>query len=143
MDRKIKRLNARFGNDYTYLKKSTIRNAGLGVFAKTDISEGIRLCEYKGQIITATEAAMLPPSKQSYLFEIKVRNGENLFVDARLLKHSNWSRFTNGIKKRHQKKKENIRYYQYKQKIWLKTMRHIKKDEELICDYGDYYWSEN
>eukprot|EP01084_Bolivina_argentea_P034604 64058_1 len=139
-ERKLKRLNKRFGTQYIYLKKSTIRNAGLGAFAQMDIPEGLRLGEYKGRIISSNEASELPLSKSHYLFEIKLRDGKNKFVDARLLKYSNWCRFVNSIKKYHQKKKENVRYYQYNEKIWLKSTRHIKKGEELICDYGDEYW---
>ena len=109
-------------------------------FVTMDIQEDVRLGEYKGQILSEYEADLLPISKCHYLFEIKIRSGDNIFVDARLLKHANWTRFVNSIKQRHQRKKENVRYYQYDKKIWLKTIRPIKKNEELICDYGDDYW---
>ena len=141
--RKIQRLNERFGTDIVYFKKSTIRCAGIGAFARKDIPEDMRLGEYQGRILSNEEALELPNSKSHYLFEINVRKGDNIYVDARLLKYANWCRFVNSIKKPHQRKKENVRYYQYGQKIWLKTTRDIKEGEELICDYGDEYWLDD
>ena len=135
--------NKRFGNDLIYLKKSRMRNAGFGAFAKMDIPKGLRLAEYKGKRLTSEQVEKLPNSKLHYLFEINMKSGANVYVDARLMKYSNWCRYVNSIKKPHQKKKENVRYYQYKQKIWLKAMRKIKKGEELICDYGDEYWLDH
>ena len=140
---KTDRLNKKFANDLIYLKKSTIRKAGFGAFTKKDIAANTKLGEYKGKILSEREALALPNSKSHYLFEIKVRGGSNLFVDATSMRHSNWTRFINSVKQRHQRQKENVRYYQYKERIWIKTTRKIKQNEELIGDYGDEYWLEN
>lgn len=140
---KLHRLNKKYGTKRVLLKKSTIRNAGIGAFAAKPIPEGVRLGEYKGRILSEGEAHSLPHSKQCYLFEVKRKSGGNVLIDAYPMRTSNWTRFVNSIKKRHQRKKENVRYYQYKQKIWIKTMRAVDKGEELICDYGSDYWTED
>ena len=140
---RVKRLNKKFGTKRIYLKKSTIRNAGIGVFAAETIPSGVRLGEYKGRRLSEERAYSLPRSKQCYLFEVERRKAPNVLIDAYPLKTSIWTRFVNAFKTKKQSKKENVRYYQYAQKIWLKTTKQIKKGEELICDYGYDYWTDD
>ena len=140
---KLHRLNKKYGTKRVTLKKSRIRNAGISAFAAKPISEGVRLGEYKGRILNEEEVVDLPHSKQCYLFEVKRKSGGNVLIDAYPMRTSNWTRFVNSIKKRHQRKKENAKYYQYAQKIWIKTTRAVGEGEELICDYGSDYWTDD
>ena len=39
-----------------------------------------------------------------------------------------------------QKKLVNAHFYQKDHKIWIKSIRKINKGEEIIANYGDYYW---
>ena len=129
--------------DLILIKNSTVKSAGKGVFAKTLIPKGKRLCSYEGELLSEQEFDKR--SDTSYVFEVqkKVSGKYKLFyIDARKKKYSNWARYVNGVKTPFQKKKNlNVRAYQYNEKIFYKTTRNIKEGEELFIDYGDSYWT--
>lgn len=130
---KIQKLNKRFGTNEVYFKKSELPNAGLGAFAKVNIPKGKRLGYYKGREIGEKEESY---SKSKYIFVIHKKNGKNKYIDAENVNDSNFTHFVNAWKTKSQQKLNNVRYYQYKQQMWLKTMKKIPKDTELIADYG-------
>ena len=123
------------------IKKSNIVSAGLGVFAYHDLRKGLTIGEYKGKVINKQEFEKLKDTR--YIFEVnkKINTTYKLFyIDATKVKNSNWLRYVNGAKTREQKKKVNLYAYQYKEKVYYKTTKAIKKGEELLIDYGDSYW---
>ena len=137
MEKKLRKLNEKFATDMVYLKQSKIRNAGIGVFAKQPIRRYARLGEYIGKVVNIND--QIPESKRNYLFEIQVRGGPNFYKDARKLDDANWTRYINGVRLESQRKKENVGFYQYKKRIWVKALKNIPRDEELIADYGEWY----
>jgi len=128
-----------FNNDIIKVKKSSIKNAGYGVFAKVFIPSDTILEEYKGEKISLKDVKKMNNNK--YLFQINLMNGKTKFIDANNLDKSNWTSFVNSVRTNYQKKnKQNTEYIQIRNKIILKTIKDINKDTELICDYGSNYW---
>ena len=107
------------------IKKSNIDNKGL--VAAKDIKKGIKIIVYKGKLISKKESEENPKfdnSKRIYLFEINKRydlDGDFNFNKARLINHScnpNCEVVGTGLK------------------LWIETIKDIKKGEELSYDYG-------
>ena len=107
------------------IKKSKIDKNGL--YANRDIKKGTRIIEYKGKIITAKKSENDPKfdnGKAIYLFNINKRfdlDGNFKFNTARLINHScnpNCEVVGKGLK------------------LWIESIKDIKKGEELSYDYG-------
>ena len=107
------------------IKKSNIDKKGL--VAAKDIKKGIKIIEYKGKLISKKESEENPKfdnSKRIYLFEINKRydlDGDFNFNKARLINHScnpNCEVVGTGLK------------------LWIESIKDIKKGEELSYDYG-------
>jgi SET domain-containing protein len=126
---------------YMDIRKSTIRNAGNGVFATMPIPANVILDEYKGQKISVKKASS-EHMDNNYLFAIekKDQTGISHIVDAEDPMKGNWTRFVNGAKTPAQKKRINVLFKQYGKKMYLETLRNLSPGEEMICDYGPLYW---
>ncbi len=107
------------------VRKSKIDNYGL--YATKDIKKGTCVIEYKGKIITRIEAEKNPKydnDKAIYLFNINKRydlDGDFNFNTARLINHScdpNCEVTGSGLK------------------VWVYTIKDIKKGDEFSYDYG-------
>ncbi|MCU0398841.1 MAG: SET domain-containing protein, partial [Cyclobacteriaceae bacterium] len=55
---------------HLYVKKSTLPNAGKGLFTKVDIPKGKRIVEYKGKI-SAWKDVKNEDGKNGYIFYVK------------------------------------------------------------------------
>lgn len=89
-----------------------------GVFAACDIKKGIRVIEYTGKKLTLAQVAR---SKSDYLFQLNSKvhiDGKNT---ARYINHSC---------------DPNCEVDISKGQIWIKTIREIKKGEELVYSYS-------
>jgi len=112
------------------VKKSNIDRNGQGLFAIKDITEGTRIINYVGKIITkkkTEESEKFDNSKPIYLFNLNTRydlDGDVSWNTARLINHSCLN---------------NCDYEGKGLKLWVTTIRDIKKGEELTCDYGFSY----
>jgi SET domain-containing protein len=109
-------------------KKSNIDKKGL--FAIKNIKKGTRIIEYKGKIITKNETeknSKFDNDKDIYLFNLNSRydlDGDYVWNTARLINHScnpNCEVEGKGLK------------------LWITSIKDIKKDEELSYDYGFGY----
>ena len=109
-------------------KKSNIDKRGL--FAARNIKKGTRIIEYKGKIITKNETeknSKFDNDKDIYLFNLNSRydlDGDFSWNTARLVNHScnpNCEVEGKGLK------------------LWITSIKDIKKDEELSYDYGFGY----
>ena len=109
-------------------KKSNIDKKGL--FAIKNIKKGTRIIEYKGKIITKNETeknSKFDNNKDIYLFNLNSRydlDGDYSWNTARLVNHScnpNCEVEGKGLK------------------LWITSIKDIKKDEELSYDYGFGY----
>ena len=110
------------------VKKSKIDKKGL--YASCDIKKGTRIIEYKGKIITKKETEKnlkFDNDKDIYLFNLNSRydlDGDYSWNTARLVNHScnpNCEVEGKGLK------------------LWITSIKDIKKDEELSYDYGFGY----
>ena len=107
------------------VKKSKI--AGRGLFAKTNIKQKTKLLEYTGKHLDCNTKI-----KSHFLFEVKDRSGSRkcLFIihgnrsKARFINHANTE------------KQQNAKFYQHKKRIYIKTIKPIKKGKELLIWYG-------
>ena len=109
-------------------KKSNIDKRGL--FATQNVKKGTRIIEYKGKIITKKETeknSKFDNDKDIYLFNLNSRydlDGDYSWNTARLVNHScnpNCEVEGKGLK------------------LWITSIKDIKKDEELSYDYGFGY----
>ena len=115
------------------IKKSNIDRNGQGLYAIKDIKEGTRIIDYVGKIITkkkTEESEKFDNSKPIYLFYLNTKydlDGDVSWNTARLINHSCLN---------------NCDYEGKGLKLWVTTIRDIKKGEELTCDYGFSYDSD-
>ena len=113
------------------VKKSNIDKRGL--YASKNIKPGEKVIEYVGKLITKKETKENPKfdnSKAIYLFNLNNRydlDGDFTYNTARLINHScnpNCEVESKGLK------------------LWISSIRDIKKNEELSYDYG-FSFDEN
>ena len=107
------------------IKKSKIDNRGL--YAATNIKKDSKIIEYKGRIITVKETETNPKfdnNKAIYLFNLNKKydlDGDFKYNTARLINHSC---------------DPNCEVDGVGLKLWIYSIRDIKKNEELTYDYG-------
>ena len=107
------------------IKKSKIDNRGL--YAATNIKKDTKIIEYKGKIITVKETETNPKfdnDKAIYLFNLNKKydlDGDFKFNTARLINHSC---------------DPNCEVDGVGLKLWIYSIKDIKKNDELTYDYG-------
>ena len=110
------------------IKNSKIDKKGL--YAKKDIAPGTRIIQYIGKLITKKQTEnndKFDNDKDIYLFNLNKRydlDGDFKFNTARLINHScepNCEVTGSGLK------------------VWVYSIKDIKKNEELSYDYGFSY----
>lgn len=126
-----------FQNKLT-IKPSRIKGAGLGLFAKCYIPKGTRLGWYRGDHLSSKEYLKTEPD--TYIWMLEDDENNEFYVDAYKTKRKNKLRYANGCKTPGQLFSVNIEAYQKDDRIWYKTIRKIRPNEELIIDYGEEYW---
>ena len=108
------------------IKKSNIDRKGHGLYAIKDIKEGTRILDYVGNIITkkqTEDSEKFDNEKPIYLFNLNSRydlDGDVSWNTARLINHSC---------------SNNCDYEGKGLKLWVVTIKDIKKGEEFTCDY--------
>tara|TARA_B100001123_G_scaffold441219_1_gene581976 strand:+ start:307 stop:666 length:360 start_codon:yes stop_codon:yes gene_type:complete len=112
------------------VKKSNIDRKGHGLYAANDIRAGTKIINYVGNIITKKQtenSEKFDNSKPIYLFNLNNRydlDGDVSWNIARLINHSC---------------SNNCEYEGKGLKLWVTSIKDIKKGEELTCDYGFGY----
>ena len=107
------------------IKKSSIDNRGL--YASKNIKKDTKIIEYKGKIITIKETETNPKfdnDKAIYLFNLNKKydlDGDFRYNTARLINHSC---------------DPNCEVDGVGLKLWIYSIKDIKKNEELTYDYG-------
>ncbi len=115
------------------IKKSNIDRKGHGLYAAKNIKAGTKIIDYVGNIITKKQTEIsnkFDNSKPIYLFNLNSRydlDGDVSWNTARLINHS----CTN-----------NCEYEGKGLRLWVTSIKDIKKGEELTCDYGFGYDSD-
>ena len=121
---------------YIEIKESTIPNAGKGAFATIDIPIHTTIGEYLGKNYIGND---MENAHGAYLFSVRVKDKEIKIIDGKSKSLSSWVRFVNSPLKFED---GNSHFYQYNQRIFIKTRKPIKKGEEIFAYYGDEYVDE-
>lgn len=100
---------------------------GFGVFATRPIKKRTRIAEYKGPILTLEEADRAERRGNRYLYEVS----KNRTIDG--TPHSNIARYFN------HSCNPNAESVIWRGRVFIKSMRDIKPDEEIVYDYGTDY----
>lgn len=135
--------------DTVYIGYSKIPNAGLGIFAKTDIKQGTFLGNYMGEIYESDDSMI----DNDYIFGT-IRKKSRFRIDGYSIEKSNFTRFMNCCNSRENENIQAIRFMDDKHTsftrldntvididgyIFFFAKKDIKKDEELLYDYGEAY----
>jgi hypothetical protein len=102
-------------------------NTGFGLFATRPIRKRIRIAEYKGEKIPTKEAERRENRGNLYLYELNSR----WTIDGTA--RSNISRYFN------HSCNPNAEVYEVGHRVFIRTLRNIKPDEEITYDYGIDY----
>ena len=119
-----------------YIKKSTLPNAGMGLFTKKAIPKGTRIIEYTGKRSTWKEVKD-DDGKNGYIFYIN----RNHVIDARPTKKA-YARYANDARGIVRIKGiiNNSDYVVDGLKAYIESKKDIPAGGEIFVDYGKDYW---
>jgi SET domain-containing protein len=122
---------------YLEVKKSTIPEAGMGLFTKTLIPKGTRIVEYKGRVTTWKGANHLDGANP-YIFYVK----DNHVIDTLRCKKS-LARYANDAKGLTKIKgiSNNCRFVVEGLRVFIEAEKNIPAGSELLVGYGKGYWN--
>jgi hypothetical protein len=118
------------------VKKSTLPNAGKGLFTTVDIPKGKRIVEYKGTRTVWSEVED-DDGKNGYIFYINSKN----VIDA--LPHKDaLGRYANDARgiTRVDGIRNNAQYIIEKGRCYIDAMKNIEAGEEILVSYSADYW---
>jgi SET domain-containing protein len=120
---------------FLYVKKSTIPNAGKGLFTKVDIPKDTRIVEYKGRRTTWKEVK--DDLKNAYIYTI---NNNNVIDAEKTL--SALARYANDAKGfvRIKGINNNCVYVNEKGRAYIESVKNIPAGSEIFVDYTQDYW---
>jgi uncharacterized protein len=121
---------------HLHVKKSTLPNAGKGLFTKVAIPKGTRIVEYKGKISTWKEVKD-DDGKNGYIFYVKRYH----VIDA-LKTTGHLARYANDAKGLSKVKgiTNNCDYITDGLKAYIESKKDIPAKSEIFVDYGPDYW---
>jgi SET domain-containing protein len=122
------------------VKKSSLPDAGKGLFTKRDIKKGERFIEYLGEVVTEAE---LDRRAEKDIFGYAFYISKKKCIDAfytpnELARYANDARGLNKIKGVN----NNACYVVYRNSGWIKAEKNIKAGEEIFVSYGAEYWRD-
>ena len=121
------------------VKKSTLPDAGKGLFTMNEIKKGQIVCEYEGERITWAQATdRNDVDKGGYVYFINNKN----CIDAYEYKDT-FGRYANdaaGVE-RIPGCRNNSTYDVVKNRVYIRATRNIKAGEEIFVSYGRSYWN--
>jgi SET domain-containing protein len=119
-----------------YIRKSSIPNAGKGLFTRKKIEKGARIVEYKGKKTTWKEVDHRNWTN-AYIFYID----RNRVVDAATYKKA-LGRYANDAMGAGRKKglRNNAEYVAEGDRVFIDATRDIPAGAEILVDYGKEYW---
>lgn len=125
-----------FLEKFLSVKKSTLPNAGKGLFTKRDIPKGTRIVEYKGRLRAWKEVKHLDGCN-AYLMYIT----RHAVIDA-LPATKTLGRYANDAKGfvRIPGKRNNAEYVSEGKRCYIEALRTIRKGEEIFVSYGTDFW---
>jgi SET domain-containing protein len=121
---------------HLYVKKSTLPNAGKGLFTKVFIPKGEKIVEYKGRITTWKEVKD-DDGKNGYIFYVT----RNHVIDA-MRTERHLARYANDAKglSRVNGIRNNCDYITKGIKAYIESNKNIPANSEIFVDYGPDYW---
>lgn len=102
-------------------------SAGRGLFALEEIPKGVCFLEYKGRELSEDEKYT---SKSRYLFEINKKITLDGWIKGNKAKYINYAC------------NPNSEFETKKDKVFVISLKKIKKGEEITIDYGEEYFEE-
>ena len=122
-----------------HVMKSTLQDAGKGLFTDSDIEKGKIVCEYEGEKITWKEAERRNDlDKGGYVYYINEKN----CVDAWDYTKT-FGRYANdaaGVS-RIRGIRNNSTYDVVRGRVYIRATRNIRAGEEIFVSYGRQYWN--
>jgi SET domain-containing protein len=122
--------------NYLVVKRSGTKGAGTGLLTRKFIKKGTRIVEYKGTKTTWRDVKR-QAGFNGYVYYIN----RDLVIDA--TDHLNtFGRFANDAKDVSKEKtlKNNRSYVIEKEKVFIKAIKDIPADSEILVSYGKEYW---
>lgn len=121
------------------IKKSTIPNAGKGLFAwKNRFNPKKTIIEYTGH--KTNQEALDRRYGQDCNANYSICDNADNCLDADLSTYSAARFANNGKRKSKYKNNSYFTYDPYKDKYFLESSKRIKPNEEILADYGKNYW---
>jgi len=119
-----------------YVKKSTLPNAGKGLFTKKFIPKGTRIVEYKGRTRTWKEV-QADEDESPYIYYVK----RNFVIDAlndkkALARYANDARGLERVKDIN----NNAEYAEEGTRVFIEATKDIPAGGEILVGYGPEYW---
>jgi SET domain-containing protein len=125
----LRRGTSKLNGKYPLLVK-TSRIAGRGVFAARDIPWGVKILQYRGQVIDDQEAAERAAGGATAIMEL----GDGLNLDG--FDQGNGAALIN-----HSRRRPNCFLLREGRQVWIVAgIEGIKAGEELTYDYGSEYY---
>jgi SET domain-containing protein len=123
---------------HLYIKKSTLTNAGKGLFTKVFIPKGTKITEYKGQILTWKEVEKMADYRNGYVFYFS----KNYVIDAWKTKRG-IAQYANDAKglTRVAGLRNNAEYDTKKRRCYIVASSDIAAGSEIFVGYGADYWN--
>jgi len=119
-----------------YVKKSSLPNAGKGLFTKVFIPKGSLIVEYKGKITTWKDVKD-DDGKNGYIFYVKRYHViDALPTKKPLARYANDARGLTRIKGI----TNNCDYITKELKAYIESKKDIPAGSEIFVDYGPDYW---
>ena len=139
------------------IRKSSIKNAGNGLFSTNFIPKDTIITEYGGKIVTEQKAQEMDNTNnlESLYYSLNMGNNKTLIGNkdtknlqkcGQLINDAGCLKNPDNLDKQDAKKyiktaeKVNCEFIIDKDKVFIKSIRDIKKDEELFIHYGYDYW---
>lgn len=101
--------------------------SGRGLFAEEEIPKGVCFLEYKGRELSEDEKYT---STSRYLFEINNKITLDGWIPGNIAKYINYAC------------KPNSEFDTKKDKVFVLSLKKIKKGEQITIDYGEEYFEE-
>ncbi len=119
-----------------YVQKSTLPDAGDGLFTSKFIPKGTRIIEYKGKITTWKEVDS-QDGNNGYIYFVK----RSHVIDASKTK-SALARYANDARglKKITGLRNNAEYAEDGLRVYIQSIRDIQPGEEIFVPYGKEYW---
>jgi SET domain-containing protein len=117
------------------VKRSTLPNAGKGLFTKKFIPKGTRIVEYKGRITTWKEASQNDQNR--YIFYVKKDHVINAEPHKRAI--ARYANDAGGLTKA-RGVRNNAYYEQDGSRVFITAKKDIPAGSEILVDYGKEYW---